>query len=211
MARERRGVMGRASGAARVAPRTARVAAGLAAVAAVLGPASVLALGPAGCGEPPAAPTADGRERVAITLGGERFLLELAADEATRTKGLGGRASIDPDGGMLFVFKDSAVRAFIMRDCLTPIDIVFVDASGRVTATHHMPIEPPRGEGEGVAGDLDPRKPENLRYELRLKRYASRFAAAFVIELAGGTLERIKVREGDKVGMDVQALRARAE
>ncbi|MEQ8769568.1 MAG: DUF192 domain-containing protein [Phycisphaerales bacterium] len=138
-----------------------------------------------------------------VTLDGREFALEIAADDATRTKGLAMRESIDPDGGMIFVFPDAQLRRFVMRDCLTDIDVIFLDAAGNITAMHHMPMEPPRGEGEGEVGDY-----LNLPYHRRLPTYSSRFNSQFVIELAGGTLETLDLSRGDHVDIDPDRLKS---
>lgn len=200
--------------AARV--RIARVS--VAAVACVGACVVVASCGPGGDGsqgagaEPGAgaAEPAAGLEIVRVPIGGRTFKLELAADTLTRTKGLGGRAEIAEDGGMLFVFPDQQVQVlqFLMRDCLTDIDIVFLDPSGRITAMHGMKVEPPRGPGEGVAGNLDSR--ESFAYESRLRRYSSRFPAQFAIELRGGTLPGLKLEAGQKISLDTAALKAKA-
>lgn len=155
------------------------------------------------CGEQPraattAAPQTAGPEFTDVRLGGRTFRLELALDEQTRFRGLSGRTAIDPNGGMLFVFPRPRELYFVMRDCPIPIDIIFLDGGGRVTATHQMKIEPPRRSGES---DED--------YEDRLTMYPSRFSAQYAIELAGGTLPGLHVREGDKVEVE-DALKARA-
>ncbi len=156
--------------------------------------AAVLALGACvaapGCSNPSAP---EGYERVEI--GGRVFTLELVADEATRTKGLGGRTSIPEDGGMLFSFPDSAVRQFVMRDCLVPIDIIFLDADGLIVAMHHMPLDEPRRDGESA-----------LDYERRLKRYSSRFNARYAIELRGGMLEELDLQTGQQIKLDTKRL-----
>ena len=170
----------------------ARVAGVLLAAALVL-PACVAT---PGCGE---APAPAGFERV--TINDRTFTLELALDDATRTQGLSGRASIPADGGMLFVFPKTGLRFFVMRDCLVPIDIIYLDASGRITAMHAMQVEPPRGEGEGQPGET------NIAYESRLKKYASRFSAQFAIELAGGTLESLELEPGDLIELDLDRLK----
>lgn len=138
-----------------------------------------------------------------VMLDGREFALEIAADEATRTKGLALRESIEPNGGMIFVFSDAQLRRFVMRDCLTDIDVIFLDAAGNITAMHHMPMEPPRGEGEGEVGDY-----LNMPYHRRLPTYSSRFNAQFVIELAGGTLEQLELSRGDHVDIDPDRLKS---
>ena len=56
----------------------------------------------------------------------------------------------------------------------------------------------------------DPRKPANRRYESRLKRYSSRGAAQFVIEIAGGELEELDLKVGEKIELDTERLKALA-
>ncbi len=146
-----------------------------------------------GCQEP----AREGRERVVIS--GETFWLEPALDEPTRIRGLGGRETIEPDGGMLFVFPRPMQLSFIMRDCLTDIDIAYLDGAGRVVAIHEMTTEPPRRLDESP-----------LDYELRLKKYPSRFASQIVVEVAPGTLRRLSVKPGDLVQLDAESLKKRA-
>ncbi|MFT5424399.1 MAG: uncharacterized membrane protein (UPF0127 family) [Phycisphaerales bacterium] len=138
---------------------------------------------------------------MAVTISGSVFNLDLAIDEATRNKGLGDRTSIAPTGGMLFSFKTSDKREFVMRDCVIPIDIIFLDGTGRVTNKHKMTVEPPRGEGEGISGDY-----QNRAYSLRLKRYSSRYSAKYAIELAGNTLDTLKIEIGDQIELDTKTL-----
>lgn len=134
-----------------------------------------------------------------VTINGRRFVMELALDDASRLKGLSGREHLDPDKGMLFVFPSAERRAFVMRDCPSPIDIAFLDASGRVVALHHMTPDPPRAEGE-----------TDMQYEYRLTQYPSRFPAQFAVETAGGRLSDVGLKEGDVVRFDAEALKRRA-
>lgn len=150
-----------------------------------------------GCGEKAAWPEG----KAVVQIKGRTFTLDLAADDATRTKGLAMRESIPEDGGMLFSFPTSQLRKFVMRDCLVDIDIIFLDASGRVLATHHMPAEPPRGEGEGEVGDFF-----NRAYHDRLPQYSSKFGSKYAIELKGGTLETLNVQPGELIELDTERL-----
>lgn len=157
-----------------------------------------------GCREP-AAP--EGFERVRVD--GRTFNLELAETGPKRERGLGGREHIPEDGGMLFVFPDAAPRVFVMRDCLVPIDIIFLDAMGRVVAMHQMTVEPPepqRREGES-ARDYQARRAE---YEFRLRKYPSGYAAQFAIEIAGGLLDELNVHMGDQIRLDLDRLKSLA-
>ncbi len=155
---------------------------------------ALLALTLVGCKQP--APP--GFERV--SLGGRTYILEVVADNESRTLGLGGRTELDEDKGMLFVFPDSTKRHFVMRDCLIDIDIIYLDADARIVAMHQMVAEPPRGEDE-----------TDFEYNDRLKRYSSRFDSQLVIELAGGQLDHLSLEDGQRVDLDVKRLRSLAK
>jgi uncharacterized membrane protein (UPF0127 family) len=131
-----------------------------------------------------------------VRINGQTFFLEIAADNATRVQGLGGRELIEEDGGMIFVFPRPRVLGFVMRDCLVPIDIAFLDQFGTVVATHEMPIEP-REPGES-----------DQAYEARLTTYSSRAAAQFAIELQAGKLRELGLERGDKVDLDLARLQS---
>lgn len=130
----------------------------------------------------------DGLERVKI--GDATFHLEVAADHATRVQGLSDRTEIAADGGMLFVFGQQRVINMVMRRCFVPIDVIFLDRHGRVIVAHRMAVEP---------------DPHALDRELN--RYSSGDPAAFAIELAGGSLDRLDVKIGDPLPLDVARLR----
>ncbi|MEM1165297.1 MAG: DUF192 domain-containing protein [Planctomycetota bacterium] len=148
-----------------------------------------------GCGNGP--PT--DQQLVSVTIANERFFLEPAIDLPTRVQGLSGRAEIARDGGMIFVFPRASRQGFVMRDCLVPIDILFVADNGVIDSMHAMQIDP-RQEGES-AGD----------YEHRLRRYMSDGRVRIAIELAGGTIDRLNLKPSDRVSIDgLDDLKARA-
>ena len=165
--------------------------------AALLAIALVLACRePAAETEPASAPAG---ETIFVALGGETFTLELALDPATRQRGLGGRASLPRNGGMLFAFPSPRPLAMVMRDCPIAIDVAFLDAQGRVVAVHRMPPEPERAPGES-----------RFAYERRLPEYPSGAPAQFAIELAGGRLAQLGIGVGTQVAFDAAGLSARA-
>ena len=150
-----------------------------------------------------------------VRIGGETFHLEVAAKNAVRMKGLGQRDHIEPDGGMLFVFARPYAAedgGFVMRDCTIPIDIIFLDSSGRIDPQFGtMRPVAPRGPDEGQPGDFN-----NAKYEERIgkSKFGPRYAYQFAIELKGGTIEsklKGKIKAGDKVDMPIEALKRRAE
>ncbi|MHC4305119.1 MAG: DUF192 domain-containing protein [Planctomycetota bacterium] len=136
----------------------------------------------------------------AVEICGERFTLEIAADDETRALGLKGRLDIPADGGMLFVFPQPQHQSFWMEDCLVDIDIIFLDAQGRVTATHTMKVEPPRRSSE-----------TQLAYQRRLRGYRSVYPAQFAIELRAGTIDRLDLPIERKIELDLPRLKAMAQ
>ncbi len=134
-----------------------------------------------------------------VTIGGETFRLEPVVDEKSRARGLGGREKLEDHGGMLFVFPDARRRSFWMKDCVIDIDIMFLDNRGRITAVHKMKKQPPRGEVESERS-----------YERRLKLYPSFRPARFAIELKAGSIDRLKLKPGQTITLDLPRLRKMA-
>jgi len=73
--------------------------------------------------------------RVILESGGKshRVQVELADTDAKRERGLMFRKELPEGRGMLFLFDEEGEHAFWMKDTLIPLDIIFVDSSGRVT------------------------------------------------------------------------------
>lgn len=147
-----------------------------------------------GCTSSSSAPASE-----TVKIRGESFDLELAVDDATRERGLKHRETIPDHGGMLFVFPDDKVQvqSFWMHECVTDMDIIFLDPRGFVTAVHRMKREPARLEFESEAD-----------YEARLQKYGSGYPAQFVIELKAGSLDRLNIQVDQKIELDVARLKA---
>ncbi len=135
-----------------------------------------------------------------VKIGSKEFYLELAARDPMRMMGLSGRVEIAEDSGMLFVFPDAQERHFVMRDCPIPIDIIYLDSTGKVLAIHEMQPEPARGATETADA-----------YEGRLKPYPSNGPMQFAIELRGGTTRTLGLRPGAMVALDVERLKRLAQ
>jgi uncharacterized membrane protein (UPF0127 family) len=113
-----------------------------------------------------------------LEIAGETFVVELAFTRRSRQTGLMGRRELASDRGMLFVFADSQVRSFYMKNCLIDLDALFIKPDGAIDTITTM-VKPAPG------------KP--LRY------YPSRTAIQYVLELPSGTAQRLKLRPGDKI------------
>lgn len=143
-----------------------------------------------------------------VELGGKQFFLEIVADDDKRYLGMGKReADLEEDGGMLFVFPNNqvSVKSFVMRDCKFDLDIIFLDSAGRILAMHNMKAEPPR-----QADEMPEAPGGDEKYNDRLKKYPSRFATQFVIEIKGGMLQSLNLKEGELVKQNWEELKKMA-
>ena len=103
------------------------------------------------------------------------FAVELASSEAERAKGLMNRKDLAADSGMIFDFKDDSVVVMWMKNTLISLDMLFITAEGRIS---------------GIARNTVP---------LSLERIAAPGLVRYVLEIKGGTAERLKIRPGDRV------------
>jgi uncharacterized membrane protein (UPF0127 family) len=103
----------------------------------------------------------------------------VADTDSERYKGLSGTETLPADTGLLFVYdQEAADRAIVMREMHYPIDIVFIDGSGTVTAVHSAAPEP------GVPDD-------------ELTHYSGR--ARWILEIPHGTAERHAIVPGTSI------------
>lgn len=117
------------------------------------------------------------KDRLSIHSGLARhdFQIELAATPDQLAQGLMYRKSLAADAGMLFDFGPPRPVSMWMKNTLIPLDMLFMDASGRVIfiAERTVPWSlVPVGPDEPVRA---------------------------VLELAGGTVERLRIKPGDRV------------
>ena len=107
--------------------------------------------------------------------GPHKFTVELATTPAQMEQGLMFRRSMPPDAGMLFDFKTPSMATMWMRNTLIPLDMLFVDAQGRIVNIHER----------AVPGSLD--------------TIGAAAPVRAVVELNGGTAARLGIRPGDRV------------
>ena len=114
-----------------------------------------------------------------VRIGKHTWNVEIAADPATRTRGMGGRTEAPPGTGMLFVFPRPERVKFHMLDCFIPLDVAFIDAGGAIVEVRTMYVE------------ADPAHPQVY--------YSSRAPVTYALEVAGGTFARLGIAPGDTV------------
>ena len=90
--------------------------------------------------------------------GVQRFSVEIADTEAERSMGLMFREKMPASAGMLFVYDQPKHAYFWMKNTVLPLDMVFADATGLVTAVHNNAVpldETPIDGGPDVAVVLE--------------------------------------------------------
>ena len=146
-----------------------------------VGVALVAAFLAAGCGNGKAA---SGLEVVKVTLGKNTYEVEVANTPESRERGLMHRDSMPADHGMIFVFPDEQPRGFWMKNTRIPLDIVFINAAGKVVSIHTMqPFDRNTTNSKGPA--------------------------KWAVELNKGEAEKAAVKEGDTVAIPKEAADAK--
>jgi uncharacterized protein len=107
--------------------------------------------------------------------GKHRFNVELAETPVQQEQGLMFRRELAPDAGMLFDFKHPTMATMWMRNTLIPLDMLFVDAQGRIVNIHERAV---------------PQSDDTI---------AAAAPVRAVIELNGGTAARLGIKPGDRV------------
>ena len=115
-------------------------------------------------------------DTLVLTPSGQAIGVEIADDQAEQTKGLGGRACLSKNAGMLFSFDRPGNYSFWMKGMRFNIDIVWLDTDRRVV---------------GVKRNLSP-----ASYP---KTYDSPKPAQYVLELPAGQAAELGLKEGASV------------
>jgi hypothetical protein len=117
----------------------------------------------------------------AVEIGGQKFQVEIMKSAAELEKGLSGRASLDADKGMLFVFSKADRYVFWMKDMRFPIDILWINDGKIADIKHNAPV--PASEN--------------------LDKYLPDAPADYVLEINAGLSEKYGFRPGDAVKLDI--------
>ena len=125
----------------------------------------------------------ENEEKTKLTIENVEFEVEIAQTLAERTKGLADRTNLCSQCGMLFIFETDNYHAFWMKDTLIPLDIIWLDKNWQVV--------------DFVAFA----QPQAGRPDEELPVYRPKTPARYVLELSGGTVEKIR---GFKIGSRVE-------
>ena len=111
--------------------------------------------------------------------GARHFAVEIADTPARQERGLMFRKHLDAGRGMLFDFHNPQTVAFWMKNTLIPLDIIFIDAGGRI---------------EAIAANAKPMSEDLI---------PSGGPILAVLELRGGRAAEIDAQVGDPVRQEM--------
>jgi len=114
-----------------------------------------------------------------IRIRGQVFKIEIADNDAARARGLGYRASLPRDCGMLFVFERKERHTFWMKGMRFPLDFLWIDGTKVADITQKVPAPSVLAE--------------------KLPVYAPRVAVDKVLELNAGVVKKFGIAIGDTV------------
>ncbi len=114
-----------------------------------------------------------------VELGGKRYAVEIADDDAERARGLMFRDELADGTGMLFIHDRQEPQAFWMKNTRIPLDILYFDEARRLVAQQ-------RDVPPCSAGNACPPYPSNA-------------PARYVLELNAGEAEKLKLVDGAKI------------
>jgi uncharacterized membrane protein (UPF0127 family) len=113
---------------------------------------------------------------VVVTASREiKFEVELALNDAERSRGLMYREKLGPYDGMLFDFYQDAPVSFWMKNTLIPLDMLFIAGDGTIKHIH----------ANATPLSTDP--------------IPSQFPVRAVLEINGGSARLLGIKPGDKV------------
>lgn len=111
-----------------------------------------------------------------VELGGKRYVVEIADDDAERERGLMFRDELAPGHGMLFIHDGEAPLAYWMKNTRIALDILYFDEA--LTLVSQQRDVPPCSAGNACP------------------TYPSDAPARYVLELNAGEAERLQLADG---------------
>lgn len=116
-----------------------------------------------------------------VEIHGQRFYVELAADNTSRSRGLMLREELAKDRGMFFVFPNERVQLFWMKNTRIPLDIIYLDNQFRVVS---------------MALDAQPCKSDPCLV------YSSHVPVRYVLEINAGIASSLTLQLGDVIHLE---------
>lgn len=114
-----------------------------------------------------------------VEVGGQRYAIELADDDAERARGLMFRDAMATDRGMLFIHDAEEPQAYWMKNTRIPLDILYFNGGRKLVAQQRD--VPPCSLGDACPS------------------YPSDAPARYVLELNAGEAARLGLKDGSEM------------
>ncbi len=124
-----------------------------------------------------------------VGVKGQRFLAEVARTDQERAKGLMYRTNLAKDRCMFFVFEEDANRPFWMGNCLIALDMVWLKVDGTVVE---------------IKESAPPLSMMFRGSQAEAPMYGGNVLSRYVVEFAAGTVRRLKLKVGERLGWELQ-------
>ena len=112
-----------------------------------------------------------------VNINGNPFEVKLAVSPKAIRQGMRGKRFDDTYNGLLFLMPKDDNHSFWMKDCLIPLDIIFI--KNDIISNLHGNCEPCRDE--------------------MCTSYTGN--GSYVLEVPGGTCDRLGIKKGDRIEM----------
>ncbi len=120
--------------------------------------------------------------KAVVQIGNSTLTVDVASTPEAQHQGLGGRASLGPNEGMLFTFPSADLYGFWMKDMRFPLDFVWI-AGNRIV---------------GFEQNVDPQIGAT---DAELRNYYPSSPVDKVLELSAGRVQSLGVQVGDTVSI----------
>lgn len=110
------------------------------------------------------------------------FNAEIADEPTEREKGLMFRENLDEDSGMFFIFDETKILNFWMKNTLIQLDIIFIDEDFKII---------------NIVGNAEP----CVGKDIVCPGYVSELPAKYVLEIAGGRAKELGIKPADEVSI----------
>jgi len=125
------------------------------------------------------------QEKNLVKIGSLAVKVDYAKDDASKSKGLGGKDKLEEDRGLLFVFDKEQKYTFWMKGVSFPIDIIWISKDKQVVDFYK--------NAEAQLGVPDS----------ELKVYSPQAPAQYVLEVSAGLCEKYNIKVGDQTDFEI--------
>ncbi len=126
-------------------------------------------------------PNNQGLKKQQIKINNTVVSIEVADTAATRSRGLSGREKLATDSGMLFVYPETKIYRFWMKEMKFPLDMIFINNGSVVDILKDVPA------------------PELSKKEQDLIIYQPKTPINMMLEVNAGFADKNQIKVGDGV------------